>query len=1005
MTTTIELNWSADLRSGAKLLFTRNSPGRRPALHQLPVLSLVVFIVFLAASPLLAATNDLTSLLQQGLFEEEANRNLDAAIASYQSLATKFDQDRQVAATAVFRLGECYRKLGRTNDAVVQYERIVREFSDQQTLATLSRQNLTGMGLNAETVFDDATAKAAAAAEAAAASLKAQLEGLLKLNLKERRQVVQQNFSNPVLTKLMQDYAEAQQKLVSLEINYRNDHPSYVNAQKVVMTIDQQIQDQVASIIRGLQARYEIAVETSRNLRDQAGSSQASQGKVSAVGAGGESAPLTDEEEQEIGRVQAMIRNSPDLINAPSGDPSMTPLERAASKGQLRVAEFLLKAGAEVNPTRSDSTPLHRAARAGHKTMVELLVRRGANVNALSSYQQAPLHYAAEKGFVSVVEILLTAGADPNLRDSSGSTPLALAAFNGFRNVMEPLLRNRADPNLTTTNPPAYYTEKDRQQSTGAPLHFAAFRGDAAMVSLLLANHADVQLGRPWSKETALNIAAGRGDTNVARLLIAAGANVNAAPLNGGFTPLHTAAFNRQREMVRLLLEKGALPNANAVYRDPDTTPLMIAAERGDSGIVCLLLDAKADPNPKTTNGYSALLGAIWSDQADLVKLLLAHRADANARKDGIPLLETALRSTNAVFATMLEAKPDLNARNAKGRTALHLAVQSGLVEKAEMLLAAGADPNIRDNDGLTPLDLLKSMASASSLPRSGLPAPGTPSSSTRSSLADLLRHYGALDDLPRFDRIQVSRPSARFSATVFLKGTNDWNRFTLFDLVGVQYDLLTALTKGGSRSRPAPYGSFAADNSLPFPDFARVVIHRPTGRGTNWSKLEVDLVRALDSGDCSADVPLQFGDVVEIPEADHVLDRAWPGLTTNALFTLKSCLTRHLSITVKGQTTNLIVAPQMEKLTPGSLGYIPTFSPSGMPEPVIGVRRNEPMMLQPVLENSGLMRASSDRSRVKVTRREPASGRSREWVIDCSGDYGPDLWLRDGDVIEVPEK
>src|SRR5215472_1866249 len=48
--------------------------------------------------------------------------------------------------TAIFRLGECYRKLGRTNEAVAQYQRIVREFSDQQTLATLSQQNLAGLG-------------------------------------------------------------------------------------------------------------------------------------------------------------------------------------------------------------------------------------------------------------------------------------------------------------------------------------------------------------------------------------------------------------------------------------------------------------------------------------------------------------------------------------------------------------------------------------------------------------------------------------------------------------------------------------------------------------------------------------------------------------------------------------------------------------------------------------------------------------------------------------------
>src|SRR5882757_6698627 len=91
------------------------------------------------------APRNLTALLQQGLFEEQANRNLDAAIENYAMLAKQFDKDRQLAATAVFRLGECYRAQGKTNEAAAQYQRILRDFSDQQTLATLSRQNLTGM--------------------------------------------------------------------------------------------------------------------------------------------------------------------------------------------------------------------------------------------------------------------------------------------------------------------------------------------------------------------------------------------------------------------------------------------------------------------------------------------------------------------------------------------------------------------------------------------------------------------------------------------------------------------------------------------------------------------------------------------------------------------------------------------------------------------------------------------------------------------------------------------
>src|ERR1039457_2435919 len=104
-----------------------------------------IFLLAAAFAP--AQTNNLTALLQQGLFEEQASRNLDAAIADYSTLAGQFVKDRQLAATAGFRLGECYRAQGRTNEAAAQYQRILRDFSDQQTLATLSRQDLTGMGM------------------------------------------------------------------------------------------------------------------------------------------------------------------------------------------------------------------------------------------------------------------------------------------------------------------------------------------------------------------------------------------------------------------------------------------------------------------------------------------------------------------------------------------------------------------------------------------------------------------------------------------------------------------------------------------------------------------------------------------------------------------------------------------------------------------------------------------------------------------------------------------
>ena len=71
---------------------------------------ILTVIASLAASGLMAAaTNDLTTLLQRGLFEEEANHQLDAAIGDYKEAIEHFDHERQLAATAIFRLGEWYR--------------------------------------------------------------------------------------------------------------------------------------------------------------------------------------------------------------------------------------------------------------------------------------------------------------------------------------------------------------------------------------------------------------------------------------------------------------------------------------------------------------------------------------------------------------------------------------------------------------------------------------------------------------------------------------------------------------------------------------------------------------------------------------------------------------------------------------------------------------------------------------------------------------------------------
>ncbi len=84
---------------------------------------------------------------QEGLIAEESQRDLPAAIRAYENVVSLVDAQRSVSATAIYRLGECYRKLNRSGEAVAQYQRLLRDFPGEAVLARLSRENLQSLGV------------------------------------------------------------------------------------------------------------------------------------------------------------------------------------------------------------------------------------------------------------------------------------------------------------------------------------------------------------------------------------------------------------------------------------------------------------------------------------------------------------------------------------------------------------------------------------------------------------------------------------------------------------------------------------------------------------------------------------------------------------------------------------------------------------------------------------------------------------------------------------------
>jgi len=104
-----------------------------------------------------------------------------------------------------------------------------------------------------------------------------------------------------------------------------------------------------------------------------------------------------------------------------------TPLQYAASAGQVAMVEWLLKHKAAVDATDTNGrTPLLWAASQGHPEVVQVLISAGAGINKTNRGRWTALHYAADKDHFEVAQVLIENGASLTLKNSQGKTPLDL---------------------------------------------------------------------------------------------------------------------------------------------------------------------------------------------------------------------------------------------------------------------------------------------------------------------------------------------------------------------------------------------------------------------------------------------------------------------------------------------------------------------------------------------------------------------------------------------------
>ena len=219
---------------------------------------------------------------------------------------------------------------------------------------------------------------------------------------------------------------------------------------------------------------------------------------------------------------------------------------------------------------------------------------------------------------------------------------------------------------------------------------------DADAVRALLKQRVDVNATQ-GDGATALHWASHRDDLAIADLLIRAGARANIAD-DLGTTPLHVACTNRSGPMVERLLAADA--NANATLLNGETA-LMTCARAGDARAVRALLAHGADANAKEhEHQQTALMWAVAQRHPDVVQLLIGARADLRARS-------ATYAQTVVGEQTQRAGREELNYTVLRGgATPLLFAARVGDVDSAKLLLAAGADANDSQPDGVSALVL-----------------------------------------------------------------------------------------------------------------------------------------------------------------------------------------------------------------------------------------------------------------------------------------------------------
>lgn len=397
--------------------------------------------------------------------------------------------------------------------------------------------------------------------------------------------------------------------------------------------------------------------------------------------------------------VASLIRRNVDVNNIEVD--GSTALLWAVYHENIAIVQNLINAGADVEfANREGITPLVLAVQAGNAQIAESLLDSGAGVNQRMGGGETTLMMAARTGDIETMQVILDRGADINATENlRGTTALMWAAAYKNADAVKLLIENGAAIAMSsgTTRPGRnpYLAPTARNRIRGF------YRGIGQGGRFVGADEVEEELEIEATREEL--IARLPADLVEAFDRELAQQEVQAPERKqwGGLTALIFAVREGDLESVKALIEAGAVVNQVSEF---GWTPLLTATQNRYYQLGSYLLEQGANPNIANEGGWNPLYiatdnrniegGDYPTRKPDMghlnyIKLLLAAGADPNLRMQ-------SSTETRTIFTHQWLRE--------EGATPFLRAAQSSDLQLMRLLLDYGADPNINTSDGVTPL-------------------------------------------------------------------------------------------------------------------------------------------------------------------------------------------------------------------------------------------------------------------------------------------------------------